>query len=69
MSAAPKQRCGDCVSFDGDPAAMERAFPGLSSMGSGHGSVRGGDGLCDRHGLYLPASAVCPDFTSRRAPR
>jgi hypothetical protein len=34
----------------------------MTSMGSAHGSTRGGDGLCDRHELYLPANASCADF-------
>lgn len=59
--------CSRCASFRSDPAEMERAFPGLASLGSGHGSVRAGDGMCDRHGLYLPGSAACADFEAGEA--
>ncbi len=59
--------CGGCQNFDGDPAAVERAFRGLASMGSGYGSVRGHDGLCALHGLYLPANAACADFSPAAA--
>jgi hypothetical protein len=44
-------RCGGCRSFRNDPAELERLFPGLASMGSGYGSTRGQDGVCDRHDL------------------
>ncbi len=59
--------CGGCRSFEGDPAEMERAFPGLASLGSGYGSARGRDGLCALHGLYLPANATCADFSPATA--
>ncbi len=55
-------RCGNCRDFRNDPGTLERQFYGMTSMGSAYGSTRGGDGLCDRHDLYLPANASCPEF-------
>lgn len=62
---APEVACGRCTRFDGRPHAIEAAFPGLASMGSGSASVRAQDGLCALHGRYLPASAFCADFEAR----
>ena len=68
--------CGRCAHFENDPAALERAFPGLASMGSGYASVRAQDGLCRRHDLYLSARDRCASFVAatgadngRAAPR
>jgi len=63
LNPADAKRCGSCRSFRNDAASLEQAFPGLLSMGSAHGSVRVQDGLCDRHGIYLPHTASCPDHT------
>ena len=54
--------CGRCAHFQNDPAAMEKAFPGLSVMSSGFASVRAQDGLCRRHDIYLSAWDSCPSF-------
>lgn len=59
---APGVACGRCTQFDARPHAIEAAFPGLASMGSGSASVRAQDGLCALHGRYLPASAYCTAF-------
>ena len=56
--------CGRCVYFENDPAALEQAFPGLTSMGSGYASVRAEDGLCRRHDLYLSAHDHCASFVA-----
>ena len=58
-------RCGNCVHFSSAPAAMEAAFPGLTALSSGYGSVRAQDGLCMRHGYYLAAWDRCGDFEVR----
>ena len=55
--------CRACAWFKNDPALLETAFRGLASMGSGFASVRAEDGLCERHGIYLPAWDGCADFT------
>ena len=54
--------CGRCVYFQNDPAVMEEAFPGLTSMSSGYASVRAQDGLWGKHGVYLSALDGCPSF-------
>lgn len=58
----PPARCGDCAHFRNDPEALERAFPGFTSMGSARADVRACDGLCHRHGRYLSFSESCGDF-------
>jgi hypothetical protein len=54
--------CANCVHFQNDPAALEKAWPGLTSMSSGFASVRAQDGLCNRHDLYLSDFDGCGDF-------
>ena len=61
-------RCGDCVHFRNDPAYLEAAMPGLSSLSSAYGSVRADDGICLRHDRYLSARAGCADFFARLEP-
>ena len=63
MAAEPARQCGACGYFRNDPAYLEAAIPGLSSLSSATASVRGEDGLCLRHDRYLGARAVCADFT------
>jgi hypothetical protein len=58
-------QCGRCVHFRNDPAYLEAAIAGLSSLSSGNASVRADDGLCLRHDRYLSARAGCADFSSR----
>jgi hypothetical protein len=60
-----RQICQDCAHFQNDPAHIEQAFPGLTSMSSGFASVRDIDGLCDHHQLYLSARDCCPHFVLR----
>jgi len=61
--------CQDCAYFQNDPALIEAAFPGLTTMSSGFASVRDRDGLCNYHQLYLSARDSCPSFASRTADR
>ena len=56
--------CGRCLHFQNDPAALEQAFPGMTSLGSAYASVRAQDGLCRRHGLYLSARDCCASFVA-----
>jgi hypothetical protein len=55
-------RCATCSQFRNDPAFIERAMPGLVSMGSAHASVRAEDGVCLRHDRYLSARSSCADY-------
>ncbi|WP_259067671.1 hypothetical protein HDF24_19350 [Mucilaginibacter sp. X4EP1] len=59
------QVCEKCAYFQGDPAHIEEAYPGLSIMSSGYASVRAQDGLCSYNQLYLSARDSCPHFTPR----
>ena len=55
-------RCADCRYFVSAPALLEARLPGLPSLGSAYGAVRGDDGLCDRHQRYLRSSSGCAQF-------
>jgi len=55
-------RCGACAHFTNDPDSLEKAFPGLRSMGSGFSSVRASDGICGLWNRYLPAWDGCEKF-------
>jgi len=56
-------RCGACRFFAGEPAALERAIPGLNILSSAYGSVRGDTGLCERHDTFVTArTPACPRF-------
>jgi hypothetical protein len=59
---AARGTCRACRHFRNDPAHLEAVFKGLSSLGSAYASVRGEDGICERHERYLSARASCPDF-------
>lgn len=54
--------CQNCAHFKNDPATIEAAYPGLTTMSSGFASVRDRDGFCNCHELYLSAHDSCPDF-------
>jgi hypothetical protein len=58
-------RCAACTQFRNDPAYLEAAMPGLSSLSSAYASVRADDGICLRHDRYLSARAGCADFSAR----
>ncbi len=55
--------CRHCRHFRNDAAYLETAFPGLTSMSSGYGSVRGEDGICLLHDRYLNAESSCRQFS------
>ena len=61
----PTEQCGSCVHFRNDPAYLESAFPGLTSLSSAYGSASANDGICARHELYLGAAAWCRAYVSR----
>ena len=59
------RRCGGCAHFRNAPAYLETIFPGLTSLSSAYGSVRGEDGLCLLQDRYLGADCSCADFSPR----
>jgi hypothetical protein len=56
--------CQGCSYFQNNPAAIEKAYPGLTAMSSGFASVRDSDGICNYHQIYLSARDCCPQFTA-----
>ena len=67
MSAVRAGSCADCRHFNGRPADIEAALPGLSSLSSAYAAVRAEDGICAAHDRYVAASSVCALHTSIRA--
>ena len=60
---ATQRSCGACRYFNGAPAALERAIPGLNILSSAYGSVRGNTGLCEWHDSFVTrATAACAGF-------
>jgi hypothetical protein len=51
--------CLTCGYFAGAADEIERRLPGLRTLGSVYGSVRGADGLCRLHDRYLAPSSSC----------
>lgn len=66
MSGTEAVRCANCAHFDNTPTTLERAIPGLLSLGSGFAAVRDQDGLCSHHDRYLPARSRCAEYTPDR---
>lgn len=56
-------RCARCRHFESDPTRLERALPGMSALGSGHGAARGQDGLCLLHQTLRAARSGCLSFS------
>jgi len=59
---SPEQCCAQCKHFANDPALVEAAYPGLTTMSSAFASVRDRDGFCRLHQLYLSAADSCADL-------
>lgn len=59
FAKAGRPTCFGCRAFVNDPAAMEAAFPGLTSFSSGYASVRADDGICLTHQTYLNGQRAC----------
>jgi hypothetical protein len=59
------RECRACTHFRNDPATIASEIQGLASFGSAHASVRGDDGLCQRHDKYLGPGWVCADFQNK----
>jgi hypothetical protein len=51
--------CGNCRFFCDAAAELDAHFPQLRTLGSVYGSVRGVDGLCQRHQRYLTVWSSC----------
>ncbi len=62
MSPRNSSSCLGCRHFDHEPADVEAALPGLSSLSSAYAAVRADDGICAVHDRYVAASSVCADF-------
>ena len=58
----PADRCLRCTHFRNAPDYLESVFKGLAALGSARSSVRGDDGVCLLHDLYLSADACCDAF-------
>ena len=56
--------CFNGTHFRNSPKYLESVFRGLSTLSSGHASVRKDDGVCALHDLYLSADARCEQFES-----
>jgi hypothetical protein len=69
MSAVREGSCADCRHFNGRPAEVEAAFPGLSSLSSAYAAVRAEDGICAVHDRYVAASSVCAFHAFPAEPR
>jgi len=65
MNDDASAQCRNCRHFRSDAVYLETVFPGLISLSSGYGSVRGNDGVCQLHDRYLRASYGCGKFWSR----
>jgi hypothetical protein len=65
--AQVRARCGNCVSFRGDPRDLEALLSGLTSLSSGYASVRSDDGICVRHERFVGARSCCADFSAATA--
>jgi hypothetical protein len=59
--------CFGCAHFCDDAMRIEAELPGLSSLSSGHASVRGQDGFCERHERLINGQRRCPSFTAQDA--
>jgi len=58
------KRCINCVHFRNSPAYIEQMFKGMTTLSSGHASVRKDDGICSLHDIYLSADNQCDRFSA-----
>jgi hypothetical protein len=56
--------CINCAHFRNSSAYLEEVFKGMNTLGSGDGSVRKDDGICDAHDIYLSADNQCDQFSA-----
>lgn len=67
-ASAPRDECSRCEHFRNDPAYLEAAFGGLTSLGSAYGSTRAADGICLRHDRFVEPRGWCAGFVAACAP-
>lgn len=60
-------RCINCGHFRNSPEYLEEAIKGLSTMSSGHASVRMDDGICEKNEEYLSAYDWCDKFEKAKS--
>ncbi len=68
MNKKQKATCIRCIHFRNSPGYMENLFKGMSTMSSGHASVRKDDGICLVHDIYLSAHNSCEHFQAEDSP-
>jgi hypothetical protein len=59
--------CFGCAHFCDDAMRIEAELPGLAALSSGHASVRGQDGFCERHERLINGQRRCLSFASTAA--
>ncbi|HEC91049.1 MAG TPA: hypothetical protein ENI55_05220 [Alphaproteobacteria bacterium] len=65
MAISSKVKCCiNCTHFHNSSAYLEKVFPGMNVLGSGDGSVRKDDGICDVRDIYLSADNECDRFSA-----
>lgn len=57
-----QQKCLNCRHFRNDPMYLESVFKGMSSLSSGHASIRKDDGICEAREQYLSADFLCDRY-------
>jgi hypothetical protein len=57
-----QQKCLNCRHFRNDPQYLESIFKGMSSLSSGHASIRMDDGVCEAREQYLSADYLCDRY-------
>ena len=62
---ATQKICINCKHFRNSPNYLESVFKGMSTLSSGHASVRKDDGICLVNDVYLSADDWCDKFESR----
>lgn len=60
-----QKACINCKHFRNSPNYLESVFKGMSTMSSGHASIRKDDGICLVNDVYLSADSWCDKFESR----
>jgi hypothetical protein len=57
-----RETCLACTYFHNEPAELEAATPGLTSLSSAHNASRADDGICLKHDRYVGGTAWCHDY-------
>jgi hypothetical protein len=64
-----RSTCRDCINFRNDPAELEFAIAGMTSLSSAYIAARGEDGLCIKRDRYVGPAARCSDYEPTTAQR